>query len=467
MTDVTSPLISFAIDTAPEAIPDDIVDVCKRQLVDALACAFAGLRSDRGRIALRFAEEMGGAPQASIIGSANMNSCVNAAFVNSELMNALDFDATPHSPPNIVPALLALAEARGCSGADLISALAVAHESAWRLYSAMSSFMSSYVDRGTSPDVFGNSNEAVLGAALGLARLMGLDHKQTANALGLTAYFCTLPVGKDWHTTPPPKPMVKYAPTGWLAKGALTACLLTEKGLTGNPAVLDGEYGFWRFYGASRWVPESVLDGLGSDWVSAGYNFKPYPCCRFFHSQLDCFIRLIDEHSLQPDEIEAVESLSLPFAANPDQMNVTTQSDAQFSLPYNLAIAAYRIPAGPGWQDERLRRDPAIRALMEKVTFGVHPDARQMKRENPRSWLACVTIKARGTSFRAETPYPLGTPVAGYELSREDMTAKFVNSAAPHVEAETARAVVTQLWALEEIADMAEVMKELARTHAA
>jgi len=460
--EVTDELVRFARSTAFETLPDTIVEVSKRNVIDALACAFAGTRSDRGEISTRVATRLGGPAEASVIGTGAKIACVNAAFANSELMNALDYDATPHSPPNIVPPLLAAAEMRGASGRELITSLAVAHETAWRLYSAMSSFMSSYVEKGTSPTVFGNSNEAVLGAAFGAGRMFGLDPARLANAVGLTAYFCSLPVGKDWHTTPPPKPMVKYAPTGWLSKAALTAVLLAEEGMTGHGAVLDSEYGFWRFYGAARWDPDSVLDGLGERWVSGAYHFKPYPCCRFFHSQIDCFLSLLRESELQPEEIESVESLSMPFAANPDQMSVSTQSDAQFSLPYNLAVAAYGIPVGPQWQALETRQDPRIRAFMKKVSFGVHPQAQRTKAEDPRSWLASVTLKARGRTYTSEVRYARGTPVPGYALSEQEMTAKFVDSAQLCIGREQALRAVERLWQLEKIDNVAEIMGEIA-----
>jgi len=463
MTEITHQLIRFAQSTAFESLPSEVIEVSKRHVIDALACAFAGTRSDRGKISTQVATRLGGPAEASVIGAGVKIASVNAAFANSELMNALDYDATPHSPPNIVPAMLAMAEMKRASGRELITSLAIAHETAWRLYSAMSSFMSSYVEKGTSPAVFGNSNEAVLGAAFGAGRLLSLDAEKLANAVGLTAYFCSLPVGKDWHTTPPPKPMVKYAPTGWLSKAALTAVLLAEEGMTGNGRVLDSEYGFWRFYGAARWDPDSILAGLGERWVSDAYHFKPYPCCRFFHSQIDCFLALREEHGLEPDEIESVESLSMPFAANPDQMSVSTESDAQFSLPYNLAVVAFGIPAGPRWQAMETRQDRRILDFMRKVSFGVHPEAQRAKAEDPKSWLARVTVRARsGRTYRKEVRYARGTPVQGYALSKQDLTEKFVRSAQLCIPKEKALKAADQFWDLEKSDDVAEIMAAIA-----
>lgn len=461
MVAVTPKLIRFVQEATFASLPSQMVHVTKRGLVDAIACAFAGSRADRGAIAVRLAKRFGGSPESSVIGVAGKLSCVHAAFANGELVNALDFDATPHSPPNVIPPLLAVAEMKRLPGSALIAAVTAAHEVAWRLNAALSAYNSSYIEKGTSPDVFGNSNEAVLGAALGVGMLLGLDASRLANALGIAAYCCSLPVGKDWHDTRPPKPMIKYAPTGWLCNAAVMAGLQAEEGCTGNPAVLDGAYGFPRFYGAARWDSDSVLRDLGSHWVSADFQFKPYACCRFFHSQLDCFIDIIDEHDLQPDEIDAVESLGMPFAANADPMNVTTQSDAQFSLPFNLAAAAHRIPRGPDWQDASVRRDPRLHAFMKKVTIGVDPGAQAAKRQDRRAWAARVTVSARGRNYVRETRYARGTPVAGFEMSDEELARKFSDAAGRSLTGSAVDRALEELWHLDECPDVSLLLEAL------
>ncbi|MCC6472292.1 MAG: MmgE/PrpD family protein, partial [Burkholderiales bacterium] len=344
---------------------------------------------------------------------------------------------------------------------ELIACITVAHELAWRLYTAMSAYTSTYIEKATSPDVFGNGNEGVLGAALGAGRLLGLDAGRLANALGLAAYFCSLPTGKDWHDARPPKPMIKYAPSGWLCQAAVTAALLAEEGCTGNTSVLDAPHGFWKFYGAAHWNSESVLHELGRVWLSADFQFKPYACCRFFHAQLDCFLDILRSHELEPAEIDSVEALGMPFAANPDPMSVVSQSDAQFSLPFNLAAAAYRVPFGPAWQDLSVRADPRLHAFMKKVTVGIDPKAQAAKREDRRAWAARVTVVAKGRTHVRETRYARGTPVAGFDMSDEELSEKFRNGAAPFLTDSRLEGVLEQLWHLDEQGDVGRLMEAL------
>ena len=356
--------------------------------------------------------------------------------------------------------MLAVAEMKRLPGSHLIAAVTTAHEVAWRLNSAMSTYTSSYIEKATSPDVFGNSNEAVLGAALGVGTLLGLDEVKLANCLGMAGYFCSLPVGKDWHDVKPPKPMIKYAPTGWLSKAAVMAGLLAEEGCTCNDAVLDGPYGFPKFYGAGQWDSESVLRDLGKRWVSANFQFKPYACCRFFHSQLDCFIGLLKEHELKPEEIDAVEALGMPFAANSNPMSVTTQSDAQFSLPFNIAAAAYRIRNGPDTQEKSLIADPRLHAFMKKVRIGIDPKAQAAKREDRRSYAARVTITARGRTYVRETLYARGTPVAGFEMTDDELSNKLRNSAGSLSDT-AVESALHGLWHLEKCPDVSQLLQQL------
>ncbi|MCC6473975.1 MAG: MmgE/PrpD family protein, partial [Burkholderiales bacterium] len=158
MSIVTPRLIQFVQETGFDSLPPEMVRVTKRGLVDAIACALAGTRTDRGKIAVRMARRLGGQPEATVIGAGDRVSCVNAAFANGELVNALDFDATPHLPPNVIPPLVAIAQAKRSTGRELIACITVAHELAWRLYTAMSAYTSTYIEKATSPDVFGNGN---------------------------------------------------------------------------------------------------------------------------------------------------------------------------------------------------------------------------------------------------------------------------------------------------------------------
>jgi len=365
-------------------------------------------------------------PESTLLGVGGRYSAGVAAFANSELMNGLDMDTIGHLPPIIIPALLAMAEAKKSSGRDFLLAMVIAQEIGARVGRGVSTMMASLAKRGTTPDVFGNSNEYILGAAVGCALLMGLPPEQVAQSMAISAYLCSLPVCKDWESTLP-KAMIKYAPTAWMAQGAVQAALLAEEGYTSNKYTLDSEFGFPLIYSqdASVWSAEKVLAGLGENWLFANYYYKPYPCCRFIHSILDCYYQLKAEYDFKPGEISAVRCHSDNFVAHPDQHAVENQIDAQFSIPYSVAMAAYGYKIGPAWQDKAALTSPDIKDFMKKVEVIVTPKVKEMRRVDGKAFYGKVEIDARGKTFEAEAMYSRGTDVEGYRMTDDDLIAKF------------------------------------------
>jgi hypothetical protein len=69
-------------------------------------------------------------------------------------------------------------------------------------------------------------------------------------------------------------------------------------------------------------------------------TYKTCPICVFLHSQLDAFRRIIEANRLLPEDIDTVESYSIPFLANPAPYDVQTQVDVQFSLPSVFSAAS-------------------------------------------------------------------------------------------------------------------------------
>jgi len=429
MRKITEDLIQFIVDTRYEDLPEEVVKEAKRGLLDSIGCAVGGIATEKGKIAVALARRLGGKEESTLIGLGDRVSCANAAFANGELLNSLDYDAISHILPFVVPPTLAMAESTKASGKDLILATVLGQEISKRLMLALSNMLAKLSKEGKTPDVFGNSNECIFGATAGVARLLNMSPEKIANALGIAAYQCSLPVCRDWEDAVP-KSMIKYVPVGWICQGAVTAALLAEQGYTGNPRVFDGEYGFWRFYGAERWDPDLVVNNLGEQWRFMEMAYKPYPCCRFFHGQLDCFIRAIEKNNLMPGEIESVKSFGLPFVANPSPLDVTNQTDVQFSLPFVFSCAAHRIKVGADWQDWDTIRNPEIREFMKKVTMLVDPKAMEAKQKDPRSWFSRVEVVARGKTYVEEAMYTRWTNFTDLRATDEELVDKFRGNAA-------------------------------------
>ncbi|MDP2952961.1 MAG: MmgE/PrpD family protein, partial [Chloroflexota bacterium] len=311
MKGITEKLVRFVVETRYEDLPPAVVHEAKRMLLDSLGCAIAGLMSDKGKIAVRVARRLGGDPEATILGVGEKVSVTSAALANGELINALDYDFVllpTHVVPYVLPASLALTEASEASGRDLILATAIAHEVSTRIAGGMMGAMHEVADEGPQKGQVRPKpgyGSCLLGGTAGAGKVMGLDQKQMAHALGIAVQMYPIPDTEAWMRSLP-APMTKYLSPAWTGPAEINAAMLAQEGFTGNPAILDGDDGFWTYLSPDRWDPQRVIDRLGERWRLMGAFYKAYPCCGGTHSAVCTFITLRDRYQLKPESIRAI-----------------------------------------------------------------------------------------------------------------------------------------------------------------
>ena len=185
----------------------------------------------------------------------------DAAFATGTATHALDYDDTTdplHGHPSapLVPALLALAEARGSSGAALIDAFVIGFEVEANLGSAlgMSSYRHGWHQTATA------GTPAVAAAC---ARLMGLNAEQTTNALGIAV---SLAAGSRQNFGTMTKPLH----VGNAARSGLQAALLAERGFTAAPDSIGGPLGFVNLFTVEGDQQPERIEALGEGWGIVG-----------------------------------------------------------------------------------------------------------------------------------------------------------------------------------------------------
>jgi 2-methylcitrate dehydratase PrpD len=234
MTNATRKIAEFAAHAQFAALPAELVEEAKFLVLDHVGCAIAGSAVVKGAIAVDFARLSGGTAEATIFGEAGKVPSANAAFANGELMNALDWDAIPHTLPCVIAACLALAECRKASGKELILAILVGYEIASRLAQVLPG------DLEEQPHGYGS---CVLGAVAGAGRILGLAREGMEHALGIAGFAAPIPAMTRFEGGQSPIPMTKYISIGWVAQAAVTSALLAQLGYTGDRAILDGPEG--------------------------------------------------------------------------------------------------------------------------------------------------------------------------------------------------------------------------------
>jgi 2-methylcitrate dehydratase PrpD len=446
-------LAAFVAGTGFRDLPAPVVHEAKRVLLDSAGCAVGGLETDKGRSAIAVARRLAGPGESSILGTPLRVSAAAAALANGETMNALDFDAilrpAVHVTPWVLTPALALGEGQADSGEALLLAIVLGHELGNRMARAL-------VWR---EDVSGYSFNALGGAAVA-ARILGLAPEGIAQAMAIAGYNAPMPSYTQWERSGT-SALIKYGSPGWVAMGGVLAALLAQEGYTGDLSVLDSEDGFWKISGARAWRPEALLDGLGRDWQLAGVRYKRYPCCGITHSALDAFTDLMDHERLAADEVDGVDVWMDPRAALPlwQDRRIADEVQAQFSVPYDVAVAAYRRELSWDWLRPETRQDPAIRGFMSKVTVHAHPGFEEAARQDPACQLARVEVRARGATYARETRYASGraSPERPAPTDRQ-LEEKFERNLAGRLPDRRVREFVERVWALEEARDIAPLI---------
>ena len=234
-------------------IPEDVLTDAKLHLLDTLGCglaAHAGGVATEGRATM---DELGGEPQATVIGTERRLPAANAAFANAMLCHGLDFDDThaesvSHVSTVIGPAALAAAEQAGANGRDTLAAIVAGNEVVCRIGMAAPG---AFHARGFHPTAICG----VFGGVAAVGRITGADVATTTSALGIAGSFAggLFAYLADGTPTKPMHP-------AWAAHGAHLASRLAAHGAIGPQTVLEGKFGLYHAFLAAE---EGEIDIAG------------------------------------------------------------------------------------------------------------------------------------------------------------------------------------------------------------
>lgn len=410
--------------TEPRDLPDAVRTDARWRLTDTVGVCLAGSRLEYAPAVRDLAEELGGRPDASTVGFGQKLPAPLAGFVNGALAHGADFDdthsvASAHISCVVVPAALAMGERTGATGAAVLTAMVVGADVGLRIGAAAPHLFHA---RGLHPTlVVGPFAAAAVGA-----RLLGLDQRRTASALGLAgsqaAGLLQGMLDGSW---------VKQLHPAWAVQSGLTAALLAGKGFIGPRAVLEGRSGL---YGALLYGEEIDLDAvcadLGARWLYPETVFKPYPNGAWNHSSTDGVAELMQRERVSADDIDRIDCTISPHGlgavCEPREIRLHPQSPyhMKFSLPYAVAMRAVlgRITADD--YTEEVRGDQRVAALAQRVFC--HGDPEMPAEQFP----ARVRLVTRdGRSFEIHVTAQRGGPQN--PMNADQHRAKFLANAEP------------------------------------
>jgi 2-methylcitrate dehydratase PrpD len=413
----------FIVSTKYEDIPQEVIELGKKSILDGLGLALAGSRAQTGAICREYAEHLGiCGGKAGIIGSSKKTSPRFAAFVNGVSIHADDFDDTQlsaakdrvygllvHPTVPVLPALLALVEGGTISGKELMLAYHLGVEVECKIAEAISPrhYQDGFHSTGTC---------GPFGSAAACAKLLRFDLPKILNTFGLVASQ-SAGLRENFGT------MTKPFQAGHAAESGLASAELIALGWTAAEQILEAERGFFHAFGGS-FDPGAIVDRLGKPWTfaSPGISLKPYPSGSLAHPAMTELARLIDVNKVQAAQVE-----KLDVGAN-HQMTTTLLHhrpknglEAKFSMEFCMAILLLRGKAGLGEFSDQVVQEAGVQEMIGRVNFYVDPEAESAGYDKMTSLLKIHLKDGRTISGRAE--FAKGSP--SNPMSFDETAAKF------------------------------------------
>jgi 2-methylcitrate dehydratase PrpD len=439
---VTAELAHRAATIRYAALPPEIRLLARQCVLDWLAVTLAGSREELALILVAEAEEQGGKPAATLIGHRNRAPTQQAALVNGAASHALDYDDVNltmggHPSVPILPALLALGEARGASGAQLIAAFVAGYEIACRAGALVSP---GHYARG----FHNTATVGTLASAAACANLLGLDAEATATALGIAA---TQAAGlKSMFGT-----MCKPLHAGTAARNGLMAATLAARGFSSRGDALECAQGFAATQ-SPDFRPDAALADPAGGWHLRGNLFKYHAACYLTHAPMECAHRLRREHGIEPAQVRAVR-LRIDSGAS-KVCHITaprTGLEAKFSLRLATALALAGLDtASLDTYSDRNAGDPVLVGLRDKVTVEFEP-------QWPHTVAELTVTLSDGRVLEAR--HDSGVPAADLAAQSRRLEAKFMSLAAAVLGKQRAERLLAAVAGLDEMASITELTR--------
>jgi len=435
---IASNLAQFTAALNLKNIPHHAQKKALNLILDGTGIAYAASQypfSKVGLEALRtFSDE---SCQHLVLGTGEKMAYRDAALANGLLIHGLDFDDThvagvAHLTASVWPCVLAVAEKTRATGEEMLTAYITGIEVGARL---------GMVAKGAFHQV-GHHPTGIVGAfacSLAAAQLMKLPEEQMIMAQGIALSMASgnFEFLQDGAWTK------RYQP-GWAAVSGIMAATFAKAGYIGPKRPYEGRFGLYKSHLVNL---ESNCDynlataGLGEVWEVLNVGIKPYPSCHFTHAVIDATILLSKKYALLPEQIESITALvpeevvktvCEPLAG---KQSPTCAYEAQFSIPYLIAVALVRHNFSLRDLEIEPLSDTVVSDLAKKVDYEVDPNS-----GFPMYYSGEVRIKLKdGRILQQRESKNRGC--ADIPLSNHEITNKFMSNCTMAISKEKAQII--------------------------
>jgi 2-methylcitrate dehydratase PrpD len=383
--DYLTTLAEFACATRLGDLPDGLRERGRWIIADSVGAIAGGMQMPE--MTAFVAKHLAGKPSgaASVIGGKATADPLDAALLNGTAGTWQEQDegnlyAKGHPGIQVVPAVLAVAQANKLSGADALLALLLGYEISARINRASRSRI----------EFHPHGTYGVIGAAVGVAKLKGYDPAQMRQTLNVAA-TCGVATSRNAIVE---GVTVRNIYTGMSGYSGQLACQMVESGFTGER---DGVgYIFSKIYG-DGFDPAAATDKLGQEWLTARSYFKIHACGRYIHSGLDIVEDLLAERGgkVDPESIAAIDFKGYSFFASLHRKTCKTSFDARFSVPFAAASLIFHGKPGLKNFEQPAVDNPVIQALAQRISVSENPEH---SKKFPHQQLVDATVTFRDGS---------------------------------------------------------------------
>ncbi len=456
-------IAEFAVSLKYEDLPASVVNEVKRFLYDSVGCALGGFHTRDVNILRDIYVDMGGKPEATLIGFGDRMPAVNATLVNSLMIRALDFNDIywkddPSHPSDLIPAALSVGEMTGASMKEVIVAIVLAYEFEQRLCE--------FAKPGVRERKWHHATLTQFVSPIVAGRVLGLTVDQMVNAIGIN--------GSHNHTIGCPTAgrltMMKNTVDPMATQAGVFAALMAQRGYSGTEAVFEGKEGFMDCFfgwdvkaqevhpvpmhgrdalGDWGWDLDALVGSLGKSWKILECGMKAFPTEALTHTHISCTLKAVTENAIPYNEIESVTITTIARACDilfdPHKYRPESRETADHSLPYCIAAALvdHRITT-QSFSEEKLR-DPRIWEVIDRIKGEASMEFEAMF---PAKQPSKVVVRTKdGREFSEYLEYPKGDPREPMTL--EDLDNKFDGLSSALIDATRQRAMRDAIFACE------------------
>jgi 2-methylcitrate dehydratase PrpD len=412
----------------------------KRSILNFFATALGSAYDPAVTVALSVLAPFSGGPTSAIIGRTERVDASCAAFLNAVSANLLDYDDTHlqtviHPAAPVAAPLFALAEARGKSGREVLTAFILGVEVECRAGNAVSP---GHYARGWHI----TATCGVLGSAAACAKLLGLASEEIAHAIGIAA-------SESAGLVENLASGAKNVGVGNAARNGLFAALLAQRGYTAAPRSIEGTLGWARAMGDEPKL-EALTGGLGKSWELAKNTYKPYPAGIVFHAVIDACLSLRLRLGGDTSGIVSVTVQGSRLLLARGDRAVSNERDARVSIHHSAAVALLTGAAGVREFSAPVVFQPDVAAMRQKVHAELDealPDgaARVTIRTAQGEVLTDTVMAARGS--------------LQHPLSDAALEAKLRDCGCSNRAGWDAEKIISEVWRLDALSGVTALMK--------